>query len=78
MATEHRGPVEIRWAPDGDPDDVVAPYGPSKDTPVFVHIERMNDGLVWLSINWGEERCVMWFTAKKKGELDWFVDEPGA
>ena len=71
---ERRGCVEIRWADDGDPDDVVAPWPKSLDgTPIMVHVERMSDGHVWLAIYDGENDVHMDFTASKKGKLRWFV-----
>jgi len=73
---ERRGCVEIRWAEDGDPDDVVAPWPKELDgSPVQIHIERMSDGHIWLAI-YDDSRDVdvhMDFTAHKKNDLRWFV-----
>lgn len=73
---ERRGCVEIRWAEDGDPDDVVAPWPQELDgDPVMVHIERMSDGHIWLAI-YDQSRDIdvhMDFTATKKNDLRWFV-----
>lgn len=78
---EHRGAVEIRWASDGDPDDVVAPYPRRHDAEkIGVHIERMDDGLIWMAIDppgLGAERVVMWFQAIRKNELEWRVSPVG-
>lgn len=78
---EQRGAVEIRWASDGDPDDVVAPWPHSKqDERIGVHVERMGDGEIWMAIDpagEGAERVVMWFHAKRKGVLEWTVSEVG-
>lgn len=69
------GVVEIRWA-DGDPDDVVAPW-PKKHhgTPIQVHVERMDDGDIWMAIydtTTGDD-LHMWFHAAKKNVLEWTV-----
>jgi hypothetical protein len=78
VTPEHRGPVEIRWDDDGDPDDVVAPY-PDRDQRVAVHVERMDTGDIWMAIQYDEtERVVMWFRAVKKNVLEWTVWEPGS
>jgi len=72
---ERRGVVEIRWA-DGDPDDVVAPGPRDLDgTPLIVHVERMDDGDVWMAITNldTQEDVHMWFRAVRKGELEWTV-----
>ena len=76
MKPERRGCVEIRWAEDGDPDDVVAPWPRRLDgTPVTVHVERMSDGDVWMAIydKAMDTDVHMWFHARKKGELQWTV-----
>lgn len=74
---ENVGCCEIRWA-DGDPDDVVAPW-PSAlaGTPVSVHVERMNDGDVWMEITDEEKRlsAVFWLRAVRKGVLEWTSTE---
>lgn len=76
MGNEQRGVVEIRWTRDGDPDDVVAPW-PSAHAgaPVTVHVERMDDGDIWMNIR--EEHTGtnvhMWFCAVKKNVLEWTV-----
>lgn len=79
---ERRGAVEIRWASDGDPDDVVAPWPAAlRDEKIGVHVERMSDGQIWMSIDpagVGAERVVMWFNAKRKNELEWTVSEVGS
>lgn len=73
---EQRGVVEIRWQPDGDPDDVVAPWPfVNKGLPVTVHVERMSDGDIWMAIyeESTDTDVHMWFRAVRKGELEWTV-----
>ena len=70
---EQRGLVEIRWQGD-DPDDVVAPWPRSKDgTPISIHVERMDDGHVWMNIYGPDTDVHMWFHARRKNELEWTV-----
>lgn len=82
---EHRGCVEIRWTPEGDPDDVVAPWGAGSlgRSPIAIHVERMSDGTIWMAIYNSHDpkddsRVVMWFHARKKEVLEWTVSEDGA
>jgi hypothetical protein len=73
---EQRGCVEIRWASDGDPDDVVTPWPRSSDgLPVTVHVERMDDGDIWMNIHEKTTKTDvhMWFRAVRKNELEWTV-----
>ncbi len=74
---EHVGCIEIRWA-DGDPDDVVAPWPKSLvNTPVSVHVERMDEGTVWMEIT-DEQRglgAIFWLRAVRKGVLEWTSTE---
>lgn len=74
---ERVGSIEIRWN-DGDPDDVVAPW-PSREAfpPVAVHVERMNDGDVWMEIVDGDKKvsAIFWFRAVRKGVLEWTSHE---
>jgi len=72
---ERRGCVEIRWSGD-DPDDVVAPWPKELDgNPILVHVERMDDGDIWMAIydQVSGEDVHMWFRAAKKGVLEWTV-----
>ena len=66
---ENEGVIEIRWNGD-DPDDVVA-------GPVRVHVERMNDGVVWFCIidPVNSFELHMNFYADKKDVLRWTVQE---
>ena len=83
MTTEYErlGCVEIRWS-ENDPDDVVAPWPKELDgTPILVHVERMDDGAVWMAIydQVNDTDVHMWFRAVEKDVLKWTVpDSPRA
>jgi hypothetical protein len=71
------GCIEVRWAED-DPDDVVAPWPSAFFTsPVSVHVERMDDGVVWFCIRDEERDCELHMNlyARRKGVLEWTVQE---
>lgn len=76
MSAEQRGLVEIRWASDGDPDDVVAPWPRSNDDiPIMVHVERMSDGHIWMNIHGPDTDVHMWFRARRKNDLEWTISK---